>query len=497
MKANSLPLPTREDIHQAYLQGEEAVIVLIMTLVEQFTTLLQAQADRIQALEDQLAKHSGNSSKPPSSDGPQVPHTRSLRQRSGKKSGGQPGHAGHTLKAVEHPDHVVRHPVTQCAHCAASLDTVAPLPPVCRQVWDVPPVRIEVTEHQAEVKRCPVCGTVNQAPFPAGVTQPVQYGPELLAQAAYLNAYHFVPLERTTEILSDLYRHPVSEGTVVDAGARVATQVASVTRAIREYLTTHAPVVHFDESGARVAGQRRWLHTAGTAAVTAYEIHPQRGTKAFQAIGILPQLHGIAVHDDYASYLTYTDVRHALCNAHHLRQLQFLAERYPAPWVDGLPQVLKEAKQAADAARAAGTQVAPDRVAALVQRYDEWGQAGEAANPTPERVLKRRGRVKQNPARNMLDRLKTYRREVLAFLYDVKVPFDNNLAERDVRMVKVKLKISGGFRSTAGAQVFCQVRGYISSARKNGQRAIDALRSALLGAPFVPPVLSALPAPAG
>lgn len=471
---------------------KEDLILIILALQGQVQELQQTvakQTAEIQELRDQLAKNSRNSGQPPSSDGLKKPRTRNLRRKNGRRSGGQEGHAGHTLKMVDEPDHVEHYEVSACPECAADLQAMEACEFERRQVFDVPPVHIEVTEHRADIKVCPQCGARVKAKFPSDVTQPVQYGLRIKAQAAYLNNYQLIPLARTCELLGDFYGHTPAEALILDANAAVVDQIEPSLEATQRQLIA-SPVVHFDESGLRVEGKLNWLHVASTEWLTYYSVHPHRGQAGMRAMGILPVLQGRAMHDHWQPYFTFAHCQHALCNAHHLRELQFVVDQYQQPWAKEMSHMLLDIKAEVEAAPPEHTSLAPQRLTHFEQRYDELISQGLEANPPPASPLpKKRGRKKQSPPKNLLDRLQQFKPQVLAFMHDFRVPFDNNLAERDVRMVKIKQKVSGTFRTRTGAETFCAIRSYISTARKHGLNVIEAIHDALSGYPFIPATL--------
>ena len=454
-------------------------------VLRQQLTLLAA---RVQELEAQGAKTSRNSNKPPSSDGLQKPKPKSQRQRSGRKPGGQPGHVGETLAQVATPDHITVHALCECDDCGESLQERAADDVERRQVFDLPPVRVEVTEHQAEIKRCPACGETSRSAFPVGIDQPVQYGPQLKATAVYLTQYQLLPLQRTQEVFWDMFSHRLSEGTLGHATSACFAQLAEVEEAIAERLR-QSPVVHFDETGLRVEAQTQWLHVASTPELTHYGVHAKRGTEAMDALDILPQFGGTAVHDHWKPYFQYS-CPHALCNAHHLRELTYVHEQYDQAWAKDLIDLLLEAKAAAEAAPMNALDPQSPQCRTLEGRYDTILAQGLMAHPPPPPPAagapKKRGRPKQSKPKNLLDRLRDYKPQVLAFLTDPLVPFDNNQGERDIRMTKVRQKISGTFRSQHGAQSFCRIRGYLSTIRKHQLNVMQALKSTFLAQPLIP-----------
>ena len=480
---------TEEEIRAVVRQGEDEVVALVSELLQMITIL----ANKVQELEDKLAKNSNNSSKPPSSDGMNKPkRTHSLRKSSGKKNGAQYGHPGHRLEMIEKPDQVKPYVVKQCSACHACLET-APVQRIeKRQEYELPEIRLLVIEHQAEVKSCPHCGHENQAEFPAGITQPTQYGPAFKALLVYLNHKQFLPQERVLEFCWDVLNQPLGNGTVVEACQQASAAVEPVNQRIKEYLIATDEPVHFDETSLRVEQKNDWVHSAGTERATNYHLDEKRGRVGIDNAGILSKRTGKSVHDDWAAYYTYDQAEHVSCNAHHLREFDFLQERYPQAWEAGMVEHLLSIKKAVAEARSQGQSCLPlEQLIAFELRYDELVEQGLAINPAPKRPSGYRGKLKQTPPKNLLDRLRNYKAAVLAFMYDFKVPFDNNLAERDIRMVKLKQKISGCFRTHDGAKVFCSIRGYLSTARKQGVSAFLALKLAMRGSPYAPDFLPA------
>jgi transposase len=460
-------------------------IAELEAVVEQQREQIAALLERVHELEARAAKDSHNSSKPPSSDG-LARKTKSLRRKSGKKPGGQVGHRGETLRLVATPDTVVEHRPAVCAQCQTPLDEAEVVLRERRQVLDLPRVRLTVTEHQALHVRCAACQAVSVGAFPAEAPSRAQYGPRLRAFAVYLVQQQFVPYGRVRELLADLAGASVSLGTLLTWVQQSAAALAPVETRLKAALR-QASILHNDETGVRRSGRLAWAHVASTARLTHYAVHAKRGSEATDAVGILPAFTGVSVHDGWKPYWRYTRCRHALCNIHHLRELTFLEEQYRQTWAKELKALLREMKATVEQARATGLRSLPTAVReALVTRYRALLAMGHAANPPPERRPRQRGRVKQSPARNLLERLWLGQDEVLAFLDDFAVPFDNNQAERDVRMLKVQQKVSGSFRSDWGADAFACLRSYLSTLRKQGVALLAALETVVAGQPLYP-----------
>jgi transposase len=472
----------REAFDQLRAADPDALYGLLQALLGQVATL----TTRVQELEARLGQHSQDSHRPPSSDERPVP-PRSQRAANGKRPGGQPGHRGQTLAMSATPDEVVAHHPRACGHCGAGLTAVPPRTAERRQVVDLPPLALVVTEHRAATACCPHCQQATTAPFPAGVQPGVQYGQQVLGLGLYLRHYQLLPYLRIQETLTDLFGASPGVGTLHTAGQRAASALLPVEAALKAALAA-AAVLHVDESGIRVQGQGAWVHAASTARLTHYAWHAKRGQAATDAIGILPRFRGRLTHDAWAPYW-HAACQHSLCNAHLLRDLTAADEQPGQRWATTMRTLLRAMYRAVTAGRAAGlTACPPARLATFVRRYQRLRAFGEAANPPPQRQAgdPRRGRRKQSKARNLLDRLRTHADAVLAFLHDWAVPFDNNQAERDLRMLKVQQKISGTFRDPASADAFCRLRSYIATLRKQGRAILSALTLTLRGQPPLP-----------
>lgn len=450
-----------------------------------------AQAlERIAVLEALLSQNSRNSSKPPSSDGFKRPPKKGPDKKpSNKKPGGQPGHTGQNLCWNEQPEHFIQHLPDKCQTCQHDLAQVTPSGHQSRQVIDLPAeLKLETTEHQAFVKSCPHCHTYTLASFPEEVPGWVQYGPKIRALAVYLSQVQLLPYARTCETLQELFGASLSEGSLSQMLEECYEQLAKPEEVIKEGLV-QAEVAHNDETGLYVAGARQWLHVMCNRYLTFYAYHSRRGKEATNEIGLLPRFKGTSLHDGWSSYWAYTQCQHALCNAHHLRELTFVAEELGQLWAKALIKLLLDLKEEVEKALDQGYQeLASARLTYWEERYRNLIAQGLATNPPPEGgwPKNKRGKPKQSKAKNLVDRLAAHQREVLAFAYDFKVPFTNNQAERDLRMVKVQQKVSTCFRSKEGASFFCRIRSYISTMRKQGKSAFEALYQAFLGRPLMP-----------
>ncbi len=456
--------------------------------------LIERLEARIVDLERQLGRNSGNSSLPPSRDDSEARAARAARRQAkrerGKRAPGkQPGDPGSHLSRVDDPDRTLRCKPGSCRECGADLGGAEVIGTESRQVFDLPGRRREVTEHVAERRRC-ACGCETAAAFPAEATAPACWGPRVRAYALYLMNRQLIPIERTAEILSDLLGAPVSTGWLAGLAAQAAGGLEGFMDDLGEHLAGE-DVVHVDETGSRVAGAKWWFHVACTALLTFLGVHRRRGVAATDEFGILARVTGTLVHDRWAPYWRYRRACHAICNAHILRDLAAVGEvATQKTWADAMIELLLEAKRKSDAARPAGLHSLPrGQRAAIRARYNRIVSNALAANPEPAGGRKRN--ALERGSYNLALALRDHAGEVLLFTADLKVPFDNNQAERDLRMAKLQQKISGCFRTETGAHHFAVVRSYIETGRKHGLNPIDLLIALFNGQPW------AIPASAG
>jgi transposase len=460
----------RDDIRKVYERGPEAVIELIEMLFA-----------RIEELERRLNKDSHNSNKPPSSDGLSRKERRALERKNRKKRGGQNGHEGKQLKMSATPDHKKVHRVAKCRKCHGTLAGVEAKGCKKRQVFDIPPVSIEVTEHQAEVKECPHCGAITEAQFPEGVTRPAQYGSRIKGFITYLSQYQLVPYDRIAELLEDIFGIRISTGTIYNTNRQAYEAGAAPEEAVREMLKEQ-PLMHADETGVFCGGSLKWLHVLSTEKLTYYSIHAKRGKDAINDIGIIPDYRGILMHDFWSSYLSYP-CSHVFCNSHLLRELNGIHEDFGQKWAAEMIELLLSVKKQVDSRE---LRLNTGTISAFEKTYARILTKGFRVNPLKHDHQRRRGRKKKSKPINLLDRLKTYKDGILAFMHDLSIPFDNNQAERDLRMVKVQQKISGCFRSDEGGMFFSRIRGYISTVKKNNVNVFKALQGLFDNRPFMP-----------
>lgn len=453
-------------------------IAILEACVEKQTMHIGALLARIDELEKRLNKNSRNSSKPPSSDGLAKPPPKSLRQKGKNKSGGQPGHVGETLKQTAHPDKIDRHQLMECPACKASLVAVTPIAILKRQVFDIPLPQVIVTEHQAEIKICPSCHHRATAPFPHGVNAPAQYGDVIQSWSVYFQQQQLIPEDRAQEILSDLIDVKLATATLNRFSESMHDALADFDSIVLSKIQTD-PVKHLDETGFRITGKTQWLHVASTAQLTHYHVSPNRKS-------LLDGLTGTVVHDHWKPYYQLPDVLHALCNQHHLRELQTLIEHDKEAWARKMQRFLRFALHYR---HAYANQLIPyNKLNRLTDLYDRITHEGIAFHEhLPPLPLKpKRGRMPHRTGHNLLLRLKNNRADVLRFLFDPTVPFTNNQAERDLRMMKCKQKISGGFRTEKGAKIFARIRGFISTARKQGWNIFESIQQVIRGSPPIP-----------
>lgn len=472
MGANNSANKSREELWQWHQTDPRGLV--------DYTFELQGEVRR---LRDRAAQNSHNSSRPPSSDRPEQPKPKSLRKKSGRKPGAQPGHPGRTLAFSDQPQHTKVHPLLEC-HCGEDLSKEPAIDFEARQVFDLPALGLECTEHRAEIKECPCCHQRVTAPFPEQVKAPLQYGRYFRALLAYFYDAQLGASLRIRQLCEELFGYAVSEGTLQSARQEQYQALEPFEERLQEVLPQQS-VLHVDETSLPINQAKYWLHVICTPLLTFFSVQLLRGKEAIKAIGIIPQFTGWLMHDFLSSYLSFENCLHTFCKSHLMRELVFLFEQHRQSWAQDLYELFLEMLRYVQKQKARDAPVRQADYKSWQRRYRRLLRAGRQANPlSPEQ--KTGQHRKQSKEQNLLDRLEAYDDFILAFLWAWELPFTNNEAERDFRFMKTRIKISGCFRTLEGAQRHVRIRSYICTLRKQGLPVLEYLRRALEGHPFLP-----------
>ncbi len=466
---------TEAEARAVYRQGEDAVVAVLVNF-----------GRRLQELEVKLGMNSTNSSKPPSTDNKLTKNKSKTTSTSKNKRGAQVGHKGSNLKISATPDITNILLPFECSCCHASLKDARSSKIEKRQVFDLPDIKIQITEYQAHTKECPKCNALNKPLFPNTLNATVQYGDNLKSFISYCNTYQMLPYERIAEMIEDLTSHKMGKGTIYNFLSTHHEKLEIFENEIKPILLKE-DVLHSDETGINVNAKLNWIHVSSSKNATFYMLHEKRGQEAFKAMDILPHYKGVLVHDHWRAYNNY-ECKHSFCNAHILRELSGITQLSGVIWSKDMHTLLTNMNITVHKAKnSEKTVLSEPQVDKFTKHYEKIIHSALRYYPPPETAIeKTRGRPKQDKGKNLLDRLTTYQEEHLRFLNDFRVPFTNNLAERDLRMVKVKEKISGTFVSFKGGEMFCRIRSYISTLKKNNIAVLQGLRDALEGRAYVP-----------
>ena len=467
---------TEQEARDIYCQGEAAVVAKFM----EFDA-------RLKRLEEIIGMNSTNSSKPPSTDNKLTKTKKPSTTSSKKKRGAQVGHKGKSLKIVATPDTVKVLLPTNCSCCDSSLKNSNSSKYEKRQLFDLPDVKMQITEYQAHSIKCKKCNTLNKAKFPDNIKATTQYGDNLKSFISYLNCYQMLPYERITETIQDLTSHKISTGTIYNFLNTNYEKLENFENRLKQSLLKE-DVLHSDETGVNIKAKLHWIHVASSLKMTYYMLHEKRGQVAMDDMEIIPNYRGVLVHDHWTPYNKYTNCTHSYCNAHILRELNGVTEKESVIWSQDMHALLIDMNIAVHKAKNhEKIGITKAQIQKFTLNYEKIIKSANNYYPPPEKNLKRaRGRPKQEKGKNLLDRLSKYQDETLRFLSDFRVPFTNNLAERDLRMIKVKEKISGSFASFKGGEIFCRIRSYISTLKKNNIAVLQGLRDTLSGKSFIP-----------